>query len=74
MFLDLMLSRPCVWWYVSHNETDITGIHKVLRSLWGITLLVLDVQKPSLSFVMLYIDLSDSITEIGCEIVNGAYK
>ncbi len=62
-----MLRRSCVWWYISHNETDIAGIHKVLRSLWGIALLVLDVQEPSLSFVMLDIYLSDSIAKIGCE-------
>ncbi len=74
MFLDLILSRPCVWWYVSHNKTDIAGIHKVLRSLWSIALLILDVQEPSLSFVMLDIDLSDPIAKIGCELENGAYK
>lgn len=56
-----MLCRTRVRWNVSHDESNRAGIHKVLRGLWRIPLLVLYVQQPPLSLVVFYINFSDSV-------------
>lgn len=64
MLLYFMLSCTWMWWYVSHDESNGPHIHKVLRSaLWRIPLLVLDVQQPPLSLVMLDINFSHTVAK-----------
>ena len=64
MFFYFLLSSPWMRRYVSHDISDGSHIHKVLRyTLWRIPLLVLYVQQPPLSLVVLNIDFSDSVAK-----------
>lgn len=62
MFFYFLLSSPWMRRYVSHDISDGSHIHKVLRyTLWRIPLLVLYVQQPPLSLVVLDVNFSDSV-------------
>ena len=64
MFFYFLLSSPWMRRYVSHDISDGSHIHKVLRyPLWRIPLLVLNVQQPPLSLVVLYVNFSDSVAK-----------
>lgn len=63
MLFNFMLCCTRVRWNVPHDESNRTGIHKVLRGLWRIPLLVLYVQQPPLSLVVFYINFSDSVAK-----------